>query len=468
MPARPLTWLIVGVVGLTASIAWTHQPADRPVAFVDVSVVPMDGERVLPAHTVVVRADRIVAMGPSRTTEIPNDALRVEGSGRFLMPGLADMHTHVIHGRRPDFMTFYLANGVTTIRSPGENLGDELETRDRLAAGDILGPRMYSAGKVIDGDPSAFPGRPGGAPVATPEAGRREVLRQRGDGVDFIKTYEFLAPQTFAAIAAAARELQLPLIGHVPQYVGPETALRLGLSSIEHMETISAWFQRNDSPYVGQDERIALLRSGYAEGVDNLLWRHIDFDKVRAVARQIVAAGASFVPTLTAYQNDLLPGELDARLRRPEMRYVADSTIGMWQKSNYAPDNVRVMREVWDQRVRAVRIFHEEGVPLMLGTDAPVAFTVPGWSVHQELANLVSAGLSPYEALRTATLHPAQWLGQADRAGTLAVGKQADLLLVGGNPLDAVSHAANPLGVMTRGRWLPRAELERLLGPPRR
>jgi hypothetical protein len=234
------------------------------------------------------------------------------------------------------------------------------------------------------------------------------------------------------------------------------------------METISAWFQRNDSPYVGQDERIALLRSGYAEGVDNLLWRHIDFDKVRAVARQIVAAGASFVPTLTAYQNDLLPGELDARLRRPEMRYVADSTIGMWQKSNFAPDNVRVMREVWDQRVRAVRIFHEEGVPLMLGTDAPVAFTVPGWSVHQELANLVSAGLSPYEALRTATLHPAQWLGQADRAGTLAVGKQADLLLVGGNPLDAVSHAANPLGVMTRGRWLPRTELERLLGPPRR
>jgi imidazolonepropionase-like amidohydrolase len=171
--------------------------------------------------------------------------------------------------------------------------------------------------------------------------------------------------------------------GHVPQYVGPEAALRLGLSSIEHMETISAWFQRNDSPYVGQDERIALLRSGYAEGVDNLLWRHIDFDKVRAVARQIVAAGASFVPTLTAYQNDLLPGELDARLRRPEMRYVADSTIGMWQKSNYAPDNVRVMREVWDQRVRAVRIFHEEGVHLMLGTDAPVAFTVPGWSVHQ-------------------------------------------------------------------------------------
>jgi imidazolonepropionase-like amidohydrolase len=115
-----------------------------------------------------------------------------------------------------------------------------------------------------------------------------------------------------------------------------------------------------------------------------------------------------------------------------------------------------------------VRIFHEEGVHLMLGTDAPVPFTVPGWSVHQELANLVGAGLSPYEALRTATLHPARWLGQADRAGTLAVGKQADLLLVGGNPLDAVSHAANPLGVMTRGRWLPRTELERLLGPPRR
>lgn len=468
MLTRLVTWLIAGAVAWAAPTGRTHEQTDRPIAFVNVSVVPMDTERVLPGHTVVVRGDRIVVMGPSRTTLVPDAAVRIDGSGRFLMPGLADMHTHVMHDRRPEFMIFYLANGVTTIRCPGENFGGELATRDRLNAGDILGPRMYTAGKVIDGDPPAFPGRPGGAPVATPDAGRREVVRQHAAGVDFIKTYEFLTDETFAAIADAARELQIPLIGHTPQYVGPETALRLGLSSVEHMETISAWFQRDDSPYARLEDRVGLLRSGYADGVDSLLWRHIDITKVRDVARQIAAAGASFVPTLTAYQNDLLPGELDARLRRPEMRYIADGTIAAWQESNYTPDNVRVMREVWEQRVRAVRVFHEEGVHLLLGTDAPVAFTVPGWSVHQELANLVSAGLTPYEALRTATANPARWLKQDERSGTVAVGKQADLLLVRGNPLDAVANVSEPLGVMTRGRWLPRAELDRLLGPPRR
>jgi hypothetical protein len=258
------------------------------------------------------------------------------------------------------------------------------------------------------------------------------------------------------------------MIGHVPQYVGVESALEHGIASIEHMETISAWFQRDDSPYRDKDARIELLRSGYADGVDNELWLHIDPVKVRAVARKIAEAGVSVTPTLAAFQNDILPGELETRLKAPEMRYVQDGTIAAWQESNYNPDLVKIMREVASTRAEAVRIFHEEGVQLLLGTDSPVAFCVPGWSVHQELENLMNAGLTPYEALRTGTINAAEWLGEIEVAGTIAVGKRADLILLRGNPLTDVANAREPAGVMTRGRWLPRSELDRLLGEPQR
>jgi imidazolonepropionase-like amidohydrolase len=417
-------------------------PADAgALAFVDVTVVPMDGERLLGHHTVVVQQGVVVALGPTAEVALPEDALVVDGRGRFLMPGLADMHVHV---EEVDELLLFVANGVTTVRNMWGNRGakrllglpDQLDLRDRIDRGELLGPTIYTAGPILEGRPAANPFM---TVVTTPARAEREVARQAARGYDFIKVYDNLTPEVFQAIVEAARRHGMPVAGHVPLRVGLDAAVAGGLRTIEHL---SGHLDADAAELLVDPRELADAATSSAEGA---VWN---------------------TPTFVIWQKRV-PTEADTS--RPEMRYVSPRMQRIWRTfASYMAASIRYEGEDYAARMLAlmrevVSGLHAAGAGLLLGTDTDNAYVIPGFSIHEELAHLVAAGLSPYEALRAGTAAAAEALGQPGVFGTVGVGARADLLLLEDDPLRDVGNVQRRVGVVVRGRWLPEAELRRLL-----
>jgi imidazolonepropionase-like amidohydrolase len=421
----------------TAAAARTAPPPGAPAApespetfaFVDVTVVPMDRERVLEGHTVVVRDGRIVAVGPAGTVDVPADAVRIEGRGRWLVPGLAEMHGHLPGPQWPAglaerVLLLYAANGVTTVRGM---LGhpDQLTLRDRIARGDLVGPRLFVGSPAM-----------GGNGVTTPEQARRLVQEYAEAGYDHLKVHEGLSRPVFDAIAEAAGRAGLPFAGHVSDAVGVWNALGAGQSTIDHL-----------------DGMVEATEGGRRTA-----------ELVEAVKR----AGAGVVPTQVLWETFSLarpPEELLAE--RPESRYLPAQMVRGWIEAQ------RELRaEVTDPaegpalveaRRRLLGALSSGGARVLLGTDSPQLFSVPGFSIHREMRAMVEAGLTPWQVLAAGTRDVAVHLDLADESGTIAVGKRADLLLLEADPLADVGNVARRAGVMLNGRWLDAAELDRRL-----
>ncbi len=396
------------------------------IAFVDVTVVPMDRNRVLEHQTVVVRDGRIAAVGAEKP---PEGATVIDGRGRFLMPGLADLHVHCWYEEE---LLLFLANGVTTVRNLwGKPM--HLRWRDEIERGSRLGPAFFTTGDITDGRPPVWQGSTG---VGTAEEARAVVVAQARDGFREVKIYDRLTLEAYEAVLDEARTRGMRVTGHVPAAVGIDRALGRQ-DCIEHLDGYFHLFTR-------WDETLA-----------------------KDLARRTAGAGTWNCPTLVVYERFVAPDDAEGLRARPEMRYVPPRLAATWDprrdfrfKDRRAEDFRGLA--AWNGRRRAfVKLLHGAGAPLVLGTDAGNPFVVAGWSAHEELALLVAAGLTPFEAVSTATRSAAEYLG--DDAGTVAVGNRADLLLLEGNPLDDVRHAAWPVGVMARGRWLPAEEIGRKL-----
>jgi imidazolonepropionase-like amidohydrolase len=452
--------LLLALAAAATLAACQPRPAVRPpaaapaasstpsaTAFVDVNVVPMDAERVLRRQTVVVAGDRITALGPAASTPVPAGAARIDGAGRYLLPGLVDMHAHL--WEMSDLL-LYLASGVTTVRNMWGTIY-QLEWRDRIAAGLMLGPRVITSGPLLDGAPPRWPKAQS---LEGPEAARAAVRHHARVGYDFVKTYDGLDRETFAALAAAAREAGLPVAGHVPFAVGIREAMR-SMASIEHLTGLALALQPASSPVQEVKDHLTRARA----------WQTIDLERLGAVAEQAKRAGTFFCPTLTAFSVDLSAEAVTRYRRRPEMALLAPTTRWDWRPETISDKGrayVALLRRARAGAAEATRGLHDAGVPLLLGTDAGFYFVFPGRAVHEELRLLVvAAGLSPYQALRAATINPAVFLGLQGKSGVVAVGAAADLLLVEENPLEEVGHLSRRVGVMTRGRWLPQGELDR-------
>ena len=404
--------------------------AEPPVAFVGVTVVPMDSDRSLPDHTVVTHAGRIVAFGPTEDVEIPRDAIRIEGRDRFLMPGLADMNVHVASGN--DLLLF-VANGVTTVRNLD---GDPsaLALRDEVTAGVRLGPTIVTAGASLDSDPPTDPRHLG---VKDREDARRVIAEQARAGYDFVRVSAMLPAGLYLAVLEAAREIGIPVAGEAPAELGVEAALRYGQRAIDYASQYVFFHFEED----------------------------LEAARIPSIADATRRADVAVVTVLSAYEKALRQmGNAAAAaelLERPEMRFVSPSVRERWGRKN---PYVRRERSAYLEAgyrftARVVEGLHDAGARLVLGTDANEAGNIPGFAVHEELALLVDAGLSPYAALRTATVSPAEMLGQDDLVGTIAVGKRADLILLEGDPLEDVANVARRSGVMVRGHWLPERAL---------
>lgn len=406
----------------------------QPVAFVGVSVLPLDRDRLLENHTVVVRGGRIAALGPVAEIVVPAHARRVDGRGKFLLPGLAEMHGHLPNPNAPGFdprvtesaLFLYLANGVTFVRGMQGNAA-ALELRDRIARGEVLGPRLHVAGPPLSG-----------ATVRNAADARPTVEEQRAAGFDLLKIHEGLSREVYDTIAATAKRVGIRFAGHVPNEVGVFHALEAGQSTIDHLDN-------------------------YTEAAGG---EKADSAGIERVVRATRAAGTWVVPTMALWET-FLAGDPADRARLPELRYVPPQWRAAWANQLAAmrrnnPDTAAGRREIALRR-RILKALADGGVGILFGTDSPQLYSVPGFSVHREIAVMSAAGLPPFAILESATRRVAEYLGTPHEFGTVAPGRRADLILLHGNPLDDLGRLARPAGVMVNGRWLPESEIRERL-----
>ena len=442
---------------MAASAASCERARVVDLAIVGANVIPMDSTRVLVDQTLLIDSGRIVAMGPSREVNASGARQVVDAGGDYVVPGLADMHVHLSSEKD---LVLYVANGVTLVRNMWGSPA-HLDYRKRVEAGELLGPTIVTAGPLVDGDPPIWDGS---AVARTPEEGRRIVREQQAAGYDFIKVYSRLDPATFEAILDEAHKRGIPAAGHVPDVVPLEQALRAGMASIEHLTGFSQATAGKAAPH-DFAEATALARRVEAGEVP---WSDVyDPARLAAVVQLAASSGTWQVPTLIVNER-IRTSRRQARalLERPEVRFMSPTTVASWN-----PDTDFRLRGITDEQLEATQIFsrerlhevaalHAAGVRILAGTDAPNPHVLYGFSLHEELALLHEAGLSRFDALVAATRGPAEFLGLADVFGTVQVGRRADLVLAEGNPLDDLSVLKNPVGVVLRGAWHPRAELQ--------
>jgi len=441
MNARPLF-----AAAAAAALAGASAGAQEVTVFRNVTVVPMDSERVLEAQTVVVRGERIESVGAASGAQIPAGARVIDGSGRYLVPGLAEMHAHVPTGNDSRYVEevlfLYVANGVTTARGM---LGapEHITLRERLSKHEVLGPRLYTSGPSLN-DQS----------VGSPDEAARIVREQARAGYDFVKVHPGPTRAEYDAAAQAAAASGIELAGHVPADVGVQRAIEAKQATIDHLD--------------GYVEALVPAERRAQGGFFGLnLAGDADRSRIPALVSATVAAGVWNVPTQTLIEHWPAPSPtVDELLARPEMAYVSPQTRMGWANAKRqmmgAPgyDGDAVLALVTLRR-EIVKALHDAGAGLLLGSDAPQVFNVPGFSLHRELTAIVASGLAPFEALRSGTANPAVFFDAADEFGTIRAGLAADLVLVARNPLADVAALTRPEGVMVRGRWLDRAELDR-------
>ena len=416
-------------------------------AFLNVNVVPMTSETVIEAQTVIVENGVITVIGDVDTVPVPKEAQVVDGTDRYLMPGLAEMHAHVpepVSMNLDRVFTLFVANGVTTVRGM---LGrpSHLTLRQQLLDGDVFGPRLITSGPSLNG-----------SSVNGPADGARKVRAQYAAGYDFLKIHPGLSAAEFAAIAETANELGMPFAGHVPVSVGVGGALAARMATIDHLDGYIAALMPPDSDRSG----------GYGGFFDVLLANQVDKTLIDDIVADTLAAGTWNVPTESLIEHLVGPAGVSELSNRPEMRYMPRATVQQWvdakqQQLAERGFSAEIGAKAIELRRAIILALHRAGAGLLLGSDAPQIFNVPGYSLHRELAFIVAAGLSPFEALQTGTTAAAEFLGA--NTGAIVVGREADLVLLDANPLANIDNSRRVHGVMLRGDWFSRAVLEQRL-----
>lgn len=414
---------------------------DETTVFENAAVLSMEAGSFLPGHAVMVTGSEIRWVGPMAEARVPDGARRIDASGRYLVPGLADMHAHFEASDLP----LFLANGVTTVRKMNGTPG-HVALRDSIARGLRAGPRMFVASPLLAGEAQRW---------------RHELIESASDayatahraeevGYDFLKVYDGLSAEAYAALAEASGTLGIPLTGHIPSDVGLDAVLQAGQKSIEHAEQIM---------YATVDHRPdPAAIPGITAGI----------------AGRIAATDTWVTPTLASQWMLSLRGTAAyaERLDRPEMRFVDAGLMGWWR--SLAPEEGAADPPPGDaRRERAeafygflrdlTRALHEAGVPLLVGTDTPNPLLVPGYSLPLELSALVEAGIPSFEVLRAATEGAARFMGAEGEWGVIRPGAAADLVLLEADPLVDIGVFEAPVGVMAAGRWMDRDALERLV-----
>lgn len=420
------------VLGLLCGLSLAVRADSGTVAFVDVTVVPMDTERVLPGQTVIVKGERIAEIGPVASVRVPEGAQKIDGRGKFLIPGLAELHGHnpPLGSSKQYFEdVFYLfvANGVTTVRSM-QGFAGQLEWREKARKGEIVAPTLYLAGPSFSGQS-----------VPSPQSAIDRVRAQKAEGWDLLKIHPGIKPEVYAALAKTAKEVGIEFSGHIPADVGLVACIEQGQRTVDHLDGYIEYLQAKDGP--------------------------IDPAKLAEIVKFSRESGVWVVPTMPLWEIILgVPDQkrLDAY---PELRYMPRAVRESWRRSYAGRQanpgfNREQARRIADNRRVLLKALHEGGVRILFGTDAPQQYSVPGFSIHRELAAMKAAGMSNFAVLQSATKNVGDYYKEVDAFGTVATGQRADLVLLRGNPLEDLGHVARRAGVMVRGRWLAESDIQ--------
>lgn len=490
---RTLSFVILLTLVLAAPIAAQDGPS---VLIRDVSIVNVIDGSIDENRSVLIQGDRIVTVAATDAVVAPDGAEVLNGEGRYLIPGLWDMHTHLLWStdasehawtEMPEdadawtlwnryygpFLDLLVANGVTGVREMWGNLSLARRVREEADTGERLAPRMVVAGHMMDGPPAPWPGM---VVISTPAEARDAVDSLRAEGAAFIKVRNRLRPDVYRAVAERAQETGIPLAGHVPWLIPAVDASDAGQRSFEHLTGVV------EGCSAAQNELIELNRlslsamnkgdRALADSVERRFFVRMlatqDDSLCRSLLRHLARNRTWLVPTLvlkrgvTQYLSDRQPGE-ETLLEyiHPDWRsawLLENSPYGKKTEADY-----QQRRDLLERKEEIVRLAAEQAVPILAGTDTPNAFVFPGFSLHEELELMVAARLTPLEALQAATINPARFLAATDSLGSVEEGKLADLVLLEDNPLEDISHTQAIAAVVLDGELLQRHELDALL-----
>lgn len=418
-----------------------------PVAIVNVTVIPMDRDSALSLQTVIVNRGVITAMGATASTRVPSGATIIDGRGKYLIPGLGDAHAHLSTpgggmALADRALQLFALHGVTMVRSMYTEPHHQA-AKARVDRGETLGPRVLLASPAFTGQNAA-----------TPQVARDSIRKYHADGYRITKILPGISRQTFDTLVSESKRLGMMVAGHIPSSVSLRHALGSGITSVEHLDGYLEALDRSPGRPSG------FFGLGLLDSVDE--------SRIQELVNLTRESGAIIVPTEFTMELFVTTDSGAVRERQPEMRFVDPALVAQWSRQKDAfTRNAGITPErsarYRDLRRGLIRELHKAGVPIALGSDAFNLFTVPGHAVLNELEIYVAAGLSPREALRTATVNVARLMGADNVNGTIAVGTAANLILLDADPLTDIRNVRTQAGVMLRGSWIERAEIERRL-----
>lgn len=442
------------------------------LVFTHVTVIDATGAKPEPNMTVVIENNHIASIGESPKVRVPRAAQVVNAKGKFLIPGLWDMHVHTSDKR---FLQLLIANGITGARDMGgspEEFALLQQWRAQINDKKLVGPRIIAAGTHVDGPKPT--GRPNSISAASADEGRQAVNLLKERGADFIKVYSMLSRQAYFAIADEAKRQKLPFAGHVPASVSATEASDAEQKSIEHLFGVLTACSSNEARLRNEVET-AVAEKGFQIFVQAEISSQLgtlstyDNGKASALFKRFVQNETWQVPTLVGWQTLTIddPGKLINRIR---IKYIPRERFETWQKQrtgllkSLGAEFHSRKRELFDRQLKVVGDMHRAGVRIMPGTDTTAPFLYPGFSLHDELTLLVQAGLSPMQALQAATRNPAEFLGFRESLGTIERGKIADLVLLEADPIRDISNTQRIAAVVVDGKLLTKTTLRRMLG----
>lgn len=451
-------WLLILCILFGQSIAQTKSSS---VAFVGVNVIPMDKEQILLNQTVIIRDGIIVEIG--KKLKIPKNAQLIDGKGKYLIPGLTDMHVHLFTDDEfpdelaPDEFKIMIASGVMTIRLM-TGTPEQLVLREKSAKQEIIAPTVYAASPQFIGKKSS-----NAYVVMTEQEARDAVKKSKQEGYDFIKVTTNLKPEVYEAIVDEAKLQKIRVVGHADsRFVGLARAFKAG-QQIEHLDSYLEALLPENSPVKGSVSDIYLYNPKNWESID-----YLDESKIPEIAKLTVQSNPFVTPTLHLFKFTFGKGRSEESfMAQPDIRFYPQKTIDFWMgisKKYLATAAPIEKREKYIAvRNKIVKAIYDAGGKIMAGSDTPEWLILYGFTLHLEMIDLRDAGLSNYAALEAATRNPALFFGTINQTGTIEKGKRADLVLLDANPLEDISNTQKRAGVMLKGKYYTQREMNKWL-----
>ena len=431
--------------------------------------------------TVIVKDDRILKMVKSDSIQLSEENEILDASGKYLIPGLWDAHVHFAYMEElaPSMFDLFLGYGITSVRDTGGKIDFVKMWKDKASANPNDTPRVMIAGPLLDGMPNVYDGSTPQRPplsvgLATVESAAEKVNELDSLGVDLLKAYEMLTPEQFVVIAKMAKEKGLKVTGHVPLSMGVISASNAGMSSMEHMRNLELACASNADELLQErlqllkaekDSAGGILRSKIHELQRKIAVKNYDDNKANEVLAVLAKNKTWQIPTL-ALSTFLTNRHFERQSWQESITYMPDAIEEQWQKGAAALKETpvtpfRVEYSEWS--LNMVKKIHESKIDIMAGTDCPIALLTPGESLHEELAVLVQAGLTPLEAIKTATINPSKYFNLQDELGLVQEGMWADLVLLDANPIENIANTKSIRAVVKNGKYLDKNELQKIL-----